>query len=253
MISSQIDSLDKIFSGGLQNGIITEISGLRGTGKTQLALQFTIESLNNNKKIFIFVGVNGSGKTTTIGKIASQISSEKKVLIAACDTFRAAAINQLKDWAHKNQNDFFSGNANQDPASVAFQATEKFNKENIYIDLGSDQTSLHNPWAGGYYPVGLTFDESNKLMTSDPDLFKIKVKESLIRHTNAIEKHTEKGTYFFDYGNAFLLEASRAGADIMKSDKVTFKYPSYVQDIICVLTMDLGLLDGYVLLVNPQT
>ena len=84
----------------------------------------------NNKKIFIFVGVNGSGKTTTIGKIANKIHKEKKVLIAACDTFRAAAIEQLKDWTHKNQNDFFSGNANQDPASVAFQATEKFNKEN---------------------------------------------------------------------------------------------------------------------------
>jgi fused signal recognition particle receptor len=84
----------------------------------------------NNKKIFIFVGVNGSGKTTTIGKIANKIHKEKKVLIAACDTFRAAAIEQLKDWTHKNHNDFFSGNANQDPASVAFQATEKFNKEN---------------------------------------------------------------------------------------------------------------------------
>ena len=84
----------------------------------------------NNKKIFIFVGVNGSGKTTTIGKIANKIHKEKKVLIAACDTFRAAAIEQLKDWANKNHNDFFSGNANQDPASVAFQATEKFNKEN---------------------------------------------------------------------------------------------------------------------------
>ena len=84
----------------------------------------------NNKKIFIFVGVNGSGKTTTIGKIANKIHKEKKVLIAACDTFRAAAIEQLKNWTHKNHNDFFSGNANQDPASVAFQATEKFNKEN---------------------------------------------------------------------------------------------------------------------------
>ena len=89
-----------------------------------------LEENNKNQKIFIFVGVNGSGKTTTIGKIANKIPKEKKVLIAACDTFRAAAIEQLKDWAHKNHNDFFSGNANQDPASVAFQATEKFNKEN---------------------------------------------------------------------------------------------------------------------------
>lgn len=89
-----------------------------------------LEENNKNQKIFIFVGVNGSGKTTTIGKIANKIHKEKKVLIAACDTFRAAAIEQLKDWAHKNHNDFFSGNANQDPASVAFQATEKFKKEN---------------------------------------------------------------------------------------------------------------------------
>ena len=105
---------------------------------------------DQTQKILIFIGVNGSGKTTTIGKIASKISSEKKVLIAACDTFRAAAINQLKDWAHKNQNDFFSGNANQDPASVAFQATEKFNKENydyLIIDTAgrlSNNTNLVN-------------------------------------------------------------------------------------------------------------
>ena len=110
----------------------------------------SLEENNNNKKILIFVGVNGSGKTTTIGKIASQISREKKVLIAACDTFRAAAIEQLKDWAHKNHNDFFSGNANQDPASVAFQATEKFNKENydyLIIDTAgrlSNNTNLVN-------------------------------------------------------------------------------------------------------------
>jgi len=89
-----------------------------------------LEENNQNRKILIFVGVNGSGKTTTIGKIANQIGDEKKVLIAACDTFRAAAINQLRDWAEKNKNDFFSGNTNQDPASVAFQATEKFTKEN---------------------------------------------------------------------------------------------------------------------------
>ena len=105
---------------------------------------------NNNQKILIFVGVNGSGKTTTIGKIVNKIPYEKKVLIAACDTFRAAAIEQLKDWTHKNQNDFFSGNANQDPASVAFQATEKFNKENydyLIIDTAgrlSNNTNLIN-------------------------------------------------------------------------------------------------------------
>ena len=105
---------------------------------------------NIKKQILIFVGVNGSGKTTTIGKISNQINNEKKVLIAACDTFRAAAINQLKDWANKNKNDFFSGNDNQDPASVAFQATEKFNKEDydyLIIDTAgrlSNNTNLIN-------------------------------------------------------------------------------------------------------------
>ena len=109
-----------------------------------------VEENNTNQKILIFVGVNGSGKTTTIGKIANQIPNDKKVLIAACDTFRAAAIDQLKDWANKNQNDFFSGNTNQDPTSVAFQATEKFNKENydyLIIDTAgrlSNNTNLVN-------------------------------------------------------------------------------------------------------------
>jgi len=117
---------------------------------------------------------------------------------------------------------------------------EKFCQEDIYVDLGSDQTSLHNPWAGGYYPAGLTFDESNEMMSKDPDLFKKKVKESLLRHAEAIKINTDKGTYFFDYGNAFLLEASRAGADILASNKEDFIYPSYVQDILGPLCFDFG-------------
>src|SRR5690606_489441 len=84
---------------------------------------------------------------------------------------------------------------------------EKFDQENVHIDLGSDQTSLHNPWAGGYYPVGQSFEESNRMMAEEPELFKEKVQETLRRHADAINKHTAKGTYFFDYGNAFLLEA----------------------------------------------
>ena len=120
---------------------------------------------------------------------------------------------------------------------------EKFDEANIHISLGSDQTSLHNPWAGGYYPVGLSFEEANVMMSQNPELFKEKVKESLRRHANAINEHTKKGTYFFDYGNAFLLEASRAGADIM-NDTLTlgreFKYPSYVQDIMGPMCFDYG-------------
>jgi urocanate hydratase len=117
---------------------------------------------------------------------------------------------------------------------------EKFDEANIHIDLGSDQTSLHNPWAGGYYPVDISFEDANEMMAHNPELFKEKVQETLRRHANAINKHTAKGTYFFDYGNAFLLEASRAGADIMAENSIDFKYPSYVQDIMGPMCFDYG-------------
>ncbi len=117
---------------------------------------------------------------------------------------------------------------------------EKFNEEDVHIDLGSDQTSLHNPWAGGYYPAGMSFETSNEMMASEPDTFREKVQESLRRHVAAINEHTAKGTYFFDYGNAFLLEASRAGADIMAENGIDFRYPSYVQDIMGPMCFDYG-------------
>ncbi|WP_370097668.1 urocanate hydratase [Xanthomarina gelatinilytica] len=138
--------------------------------------------------------------------------------------------------------------AEQETVSIAYLGNvvdvwEKFDEANISIDLGSDQTSLHNPWAGGYYPVGLSFEESNHMMANNPELFKEKVQETLRRHAKAINKHTEKGTYFFDYGNAFLLEASRAGADVMATNPSIgreFKYPSYVQDIMGPMCFDYG-------------
>jgi len=128
--------------------------------------------------------------------------------------------------------------------SIAYQGNivdlwEKLVDENIEVELGSDQTSLHNPWAGGYYPVGLSFDESNKMMAENPELFKQKVHESLKRQITAINKLTAKGMYFFDYGNAFLLESGRAGADVMKADG-NFRYPSYVQDIMGPMCFDYG-------------
>ncbi|MDA7579965.1 urocanate hydratase [Crocinitomicaceae bacterium] len=134
---------------------------------------------------------------------------------------------------------------NKEAISIAYlgnivEVWEKFDASDIHIDLGSDQTSLHNPWAGGYYPVGTSFDASNEMMASNPDLFKDKVKESLRRHADAVNKHTAKGTYFFDYGNAFLLEASRSGADIMADNGIDFKYPSYVQDIMGPMCFDYG-------------
>tara|TARA_B110000967_G_C18878987_1_gene559905 strand:+ start:743 stop:2728 length:1986 start_codon:yes stop_codon:yes gene_type:complete len=117
---------------------------------------------------------------------------------------------------------------------------EKFDEENVHIDLGSDQTSLHNPWAGGYYPTGISFEEANIMMAENPREFKVKVQETLRRHANVINKHTAKGTYFFDYGNAFLLEASRAGADVMAENNIDFKYSSYVQDIMGPMCFDYG-------------
>ncbi|MGB3607438.1 urocanate hydratase, partial [Psychroserpens sp.] len=134
---------------------------------------------------------------------------------------------------------------NEETVSIAYLGNivdvwEKFDEEAIHIDLGSDQTSLHNPWAGGYYPADLSFEEANELMAKDPELFKEKVQTTLRRHSEAINKHTAKGTYFFDYGNAFLLEASRAGADVMAKNGVDFKYPSYVQDIMGPMCFDYG-------------
>ena len=135
--------------------------------------------------------------------------------------------------------------ANNETVSLAYLGNivdvwEKFDEVNLTIDIGSDQTSLHNPWAGGYYPVGLGFDEANDLMATEPGKFKAKVRESLKRQVSAINTHSSKGTYFFDYGNAFLLEASRAGAEVMAENGKDFKYPSYVQDIMGPMCFDYG-------------
>jgi len=146
----------------------------------------------------------------------------------------------------------------KETVSIAYQGNvvevwEHFYEEKLHIDLGSDQTSLHNPWAGGYYPVGLSLEQSNKLMAEEPEAFKARVQESLRRHAEAINKHAEQGTYFFDYGNAFLLEASRAGAKVFKDaeghyisaegtsgEESEFAYPSYVQDIMGPMCFDFG-------------
>jgi len=134
--------------------------------------------------------------------------------------------------------------ANKETVSIAYLGNivdlwERLVDEDIEVELGSDQTSLHNPWSGGYYPVGLTYEEANKIMAEQPELFKQKVQESLIRQVAAINILTSKGMYFFDYGNAFLLESGRAGADIFKLNG-DFKYPSYVQDIMGPICFDYG-------------
>jgi urocanate hydratase len=132
----------------------------------------------------------------------------------------------------------------KEAVSLAYQGNivdlwEKFAEKKVKVELGSDQTSLHNPWAGGYYPVGLSFEESNELMAKNPEQFKKEVQKTLVRHVNAINKMAANGMYFFDYGNAFLLESSRAGADVMKADG-NFRYPSYVQDILGPMCFDYG-------------
>tara|TARA_R110001592_G_scaffold108565_2_gene303215 strand:- start:4355 stop:6343 length:1989 start_codon:yes stop_codon:yes gene_type:complete len=138
-----------------------------------------------------------------------------------------------------------SAKENKETVSIAYLGNivdvwEKFEKENVHVDLGSDQTSLHNPWAGGYYPADISFEDANVMMAENPKKFKVKVQETLRRHADAINKHTAKGTYFFDYGNAFLLEASRAGAAVMAENKIDFKYSSYVQDIMGPMCFDYG-------------
>jgi urocanate hydratase len=133
----------------------------------------------------------------------------------------------------------------KETVSIAFYGNivdvwERFYEEDVFVHVGSDQTSLHNPWSGGYYPQGLSFEEANELISSDPEEFKRLVQESLRKQTEAINRHAARGTYFFDYGNAFLLEASRAGADIMSENGIDFRYPSYVQDILGPMCFDYG-------------
>lgn len=198
-------------------------------------------------KLFVSSGLGGmSGAQPKAGNIAGCVSVVAEVNpLAARKRHEQGWVDEIIDDLDTLVARVNEAKAVKEVVSIAFLGNivdvwEKFDKESVYVDLGSDQTSLHNPWAGGYYPVGISFEEANKLMASDPDRFKKLVKESLIRQTNAINKHTARGTYFFDYGNAFLLEASRAGADIMAADGLTFRYPSYVQDIMGPMCFDYG-------------
>ena len=198
-------------------------------------------------KVFVTSGLGGmSGAQPKAGNIAGCITVCAEVNPKAVNTRHSQGwVDEVITDADALVERVKLAKANKEIVSIAYQGNvvevwEKFDEANIYIDLGSDQTSLHNPWAGGYYPAGLSLEESNRLMAEDPAAFKDKVQESLRRQADAINKHTAKGTYFFDYGNAFLLEASRAGADIMAADGINFKYPSYVQDIMGPMCFDYG-------------
>lgn len=215
----------------------------------------TITVLNGFRKIkkepkgslFVTSGLGGmSGAQPKAGTIAGCIT------VCAEVNPKITRIRHEQGWIHEiveNIDELVSrvriAQEKQQVVSIAYLGNvvdvwEKFDKEGIHIDLGSDQTSLHNPWAGGYYPVDISFEAANELMASNPDEFKAKVQSTLVRHAKAINAHTAKGTYFFDYGNAFLLEASRAGADVMAENGIDFKYPSYVQDIMGPMCFDYG-------------
>jgi urocanate hydratase len=203
--------------------------------------------LNPEGNLFVTSGLGGmSGAQPKAGNIAGCITvcAEVNPKITKI-RHEQGWINEIVTSTDELVKRVFSAKANKEVVSIAYLGNvvdvwECFDKENIKIDLGSDQTSLHNPWAGGYYPVGISFEEANEMMANNPELFKEKVQESLRRHAAAINKHTAKGTYFFDYGNAFLLEASRAGADVMAENNIDFKYPSYVQDIMGPMCFDYG-------------
>lgn len=198
-------------------------------------------------KIFLTSGLGGmSGAQPKAGNIAGCIT------VCAEVNPKAATKRHEQGWVDvliDNMEDLVRrvvlAQANNEVVSIAYignvvEVWEEFDKRNIFVHIGSDQTSLHNPWSGGYYPVGLGFEEANNMISKNPDEFKVFVKKSLVRQANAINKHAKKGTYFFDYGNAFLLEASRAGADIMAENNIDFKYPSYVEDILGPMCFDFG-------------
>lgn len=197
-------------------------------------------------KIFISAGLGGmSGAQPKAGNIAGCISIVAEVNAKAVHTRHSQkwvdeVIEDLDELMKRVQ----IARERKEVVSIAYLGNvvdlwERFAASDMKVDLGTDQTSLHNPWAGGYYPAGLSFEESNELMASNPDQFRKEVQRTLKRHVAAVNKCVEKGMYFFDYGNAFLLEASRAGADIV-NEKGDFRYPSYVQDIMGPMCFDYG-------------
>jgi urocanate hydratase len=197
-------------------------------------------------KLFVSSGLGGmSGAQPKAASIAGVVSVIAEVNPKAIQTrYSQGWVDEVYSDLDKLIIRVKQATSDKEVISIAYEGNivdlwEKFAVENIFVDIGSDQTSLHNPWSGGYYPVGMSFGESNRLMSADPETFRETVRRSLIRQVDAINIHAGRGTYFFDYGNAFLLEASRAGGDVMKPDG-EFRYPSYVQDIMGPMCFDYG-------------
>ena len=198
-------------------------------------------------KIFLTAGLGGmSGAQPKAGNIAGCITVAAEVNPkAARKRFEQGWVDVLVEDIDELTYRVKKAQENKEVVSIAYignvvEVWEHFDKKDIFVHVGSDQTSLHIPWTGGYYPVDLSYEESNRLIRENPQLFKEKVQNSLRRQVAAINKHTAKGTYFFDYGNAFLLESSRAGADIMAENGIDFRYKSYVQDILGPMCFDYG-------------
>ncbi len=198
-------------------------------------------------KIFLTAGLGGmSGAQPKAGNIANCVTVCAEINAnAATKRHQQGWVDELIDNMDELVARVKAAQANKEVVSIAYignivDVWENFYEKEIYIHLGSDQTSLHNPWSGGYYPVDISYEESNRLIREEPDVFKEKVQSTLKRHADAVNKHTARGTYFFDYGNAFLLEASRAGGDVMAENGIDFKYPSYVQDILGPMCFDYG-------------
>jgi urocanate hydratase len=225
---------------------ITVMNAARKISSAEEAGSAGPDGLIGRGKLFITCGLGGmSGAQPKAAKIAGLVSVTAEI------NPKAAATRHSQGWVDEVFTDLDKlvarikiAQKNKEAASLAYQGNvvdlwERVVHENIRVDIGSDQTSLHNPWAGGYYPAGFSYEESNAMMAENPDQFKKEVQKTLIRHANAVNKLAEKGMYFFDYGNAFLLEAGRAGADIKNADG-TFKYKSYVQDILGPMCFDYG-------------
>ncbi len=197
-------------------------------------------------KLFVTAGLGGmSGAQPKAGNIAGVVSVTAEINPKAAEKrFQQGWVDELHGDLDELIPRIREAVAARKPVSLAYVGNvvdlwERLAKEDMHVDLGSDQTSLHNPWAGGYYPVGYSLEESKRMMAEEPAQFKEAVQASLRRHVAAINKLAAKGMYFFDYGNAFLLESSRAGADILKKDG-SFRYPSYVQDIMGPMYFDYG-------------
>ena len=198
-------------------------------------------------KLFVTAGLGGmSGAQPKAGNIAGVVSITAEINPkAAYKRHEQGWVDEITSSTDEAIDMALEFQANKRARSIAYIGNivdlwERMVERNVHVDLGSDQTSLHNPWAGGYYPQGMSYKESNEMMANNPDEFKVRIQATLKRHVKAVNALVENGMYFFDYGNAFLLESSRAGAEIMDEDGELFRYPSYVQDIMGPMCFDYG-------------